>query len=185
MNDYIKNSKLSISVFVEDRAIAEGLKPFKNIYDSIINRSNAQKSDVLMFFDYPADEEILQEVMTSVSPSAIHYMKYSTEKYNEESILKTFSGMIRYTCNTLNGDFNITRAAAALGVTEPVTEILLEMFEDAGMIKIKERAEEFFKIEFIGAIELAKTLHTLKYAEFKDLMDNISSYKNSFMSIDL
>ncbi len=185
VNDYIKNSKLSISVFVEDRAIAEGLKPFKNIYDSIINRSNAQKSDVLMFFDYPADEEILQEVMTSVSPSAIHYMKYSTEKYNEESILKTFSGMIRYTCNTLNGDFNITRAAAALGVTEPVTEILLEMFEDAGMIKIKERAEEFFKIEFIGAIELAKTLHTLKYAEFKDLMDNISSYKNSFMSIDL
>ena len=185
VNDYIKNSKLSIAVFVEDRAIMESLKPFADIYSHIVNRNNAQKSDVLMFFDYPADEDILQNLMRTVSADAIHYMKYRSEKYNEELVLKTFSGMLRYTCNSLDGKFNLDRAASALGVTNPVVETMLEMFEDTGMIKIKERGEDSFKIEFLQAVELLKTLHTIKYAEFVELMNTINDYKNKFMTLEL
>ena len=185
VNDYIKNSKLSICAFVEDRAIMEGLKPFKDICEHIANRNSAQKSDVLMFFDYPADEDVMQNLMTAVAPDAIHYMKYQINKYNEEQILKTFSGMIRYTCNTLDGDFNLERAASALGINNPVIETMLEMFEDTGMIKIKERNEDAFKIEFLQAVELSKTLHTMKYAEFVELMNTINDYKNKFMTIDI
>ena len=185
VNDYIKTSKLSISAFVEDRAILEGLKPFKEIFEHIVNRNSVQKSDVLMFFDYPADEEVMQNIMTAVAPDTIHYMKYQAEKYNEELMLKTFSGMIRYTCNTLGGDFNLARAASALGVNNPVIETMLEMFEDTGMIKIKERGENAFKIEFLQVVELSKTLHTMKYAEFVELMNTINDYKNKFMSIDI
>lgn len=185
VNDYIKNSKLSICAFVEDRSILEKLKPFKSICDCIVTRSNAHKSDVLMFFDYPADEDVMQSVMTTVAADAIHYMNYQNYKINEEGVLKVFSGMIRYTCNTLDGDFSLCRAASALGVTNVVIETLLEMFEDTGMIKIKERGEESFKIEFISSVELSKTLHTLKYAEFVELMNTINDYKNKFMVIDL
>ena len=127
----------------------------------------------------------MQNLMRSVAPDAIHYMKYQSGKYNEELLLKTFSGMIRYTCNTLNGDFNLERAASALGVNNPVIETLLEMFEDTGMIKILERKENSFTIEFLQAVELSKTLHTMKYAEFVELMNTINDYKNEFMSIDL
>ncbi len=185
VNDYIKNSKLSICAFVEDRSILEKLKPFKSICDCIVTRSNAHKSDVLMFFDYPADEDVMQSVMTTFAADAIHYMNYQNYKINEEGVLKVFSGMIRYTCNTLDGDFSLCRAASALGVTNVVIETLLEMFEDTGMIKIKERGEESFKIEFISSVELSKTLHTLKYAEFVELMNTINDYKNKFMVIDL
>ena len=185
VNDYIKNSKHSIAVFVEDRAIMERLKPFGDIYSHIINRNNAQKSDVLMFFDYPADEDILQNLMMTVSADAIHYMKYQSEKYNEELVLKTFSGMLRYTCNSLDGNFNLDRAASALGVTNLVVETMLEMFEDTGMIKIKGRGEDSFKIDFLQAVELSKTLHTVKYAEFVELMNTINDYKNRFMTIEL
>ena len=188
VNDYIKNSKLSVSVFAEDRNIIERLKPFKSITDSIVNRNSAEKSDVLMFFDYPADEEIMQELMMSVSPTALHYMNYSSSinhEHSEEVILKTFSGMIKYTCNNLNGLFNLNRAAAALSVTNAVIEILLEMFEDSGMIKIKERGEADFLIEFIGTIELSKTLNTVKYAEFAELMNTINDYKNHIAQSDL
>ena len=38
VDDYIKNSKLGISVFVEDLKIKEILKPYKNITEAIINR---------------------------------------------------------------------------------------------------------------------------------------------------
>lgn len=185
VNDYIKNSKLKICAFVEDRGILEGLKPFEYIMQCVSKRDNVQKSDVLMFFDYPADEDILQNLMSTVSPDVIHYMNYQKGRDNEELILKIFSGMIRYTCNTLNGDFNLERAASALGVTSDVIEILLEMFEEAGMIKITSRGDESFNITFINAVELSKTLHTLKYAEFVELMNTINDYKQKFMTIDV
>ena len=63
VNDYIKNSKRKVCVFAEDKFILEELKPFKSICDCIVNRNNAQKSDVLMFFDYPADDDIFQYLM--------------------------------------------------------------------------------------------------------------------------
>ena len=96
-----------------------------------------------------------------------------------------FSGMIKYTCNNLDGEFNLSRAACRLGVTNAVVETLLEMFEDVGMIKIVERGEESFRIEFVAAVELSKTLHTPKYAEFVELMNNVREYKNKWMSAEV
>ena len=185
VNDYIRNSKLNISVFVEDKNILENLKPFKYIYESVVNRNNAHKSDVLMFFDYPADEDVYQMILQTVSPDAIHYMKYDCIKFDEEVILKTFSGMIRYTCNNLNGDFNLNRASSALGINNIVIETLLEIFEDTGMIQISERCEDIFKIKFLSSVELSKTLHSTKYAEFVELMNTVQEYKNKFMTIEL
>ena len=53
------------------------------------------------------------------------------------------------------------------------------------MIKIEERAESSYKISFVTGIELSKTLHTIKYAEFVELMNTINDYKNKFMKIEL
>ena len=185
VNDYIKSTNKSIAIFVENRNIAESLKPYTNIYSSIVDRLKAHKSDVLMFFDYPADEDIYKSVMQTVGADTIHYMNYSAQKNNEEAILKIFSGMIRYTCNNLNGDFNLTRAASALGVTNVIVETLIEMFEDTGMIKIIERRDDIFKIKFENAVELSKALNTVKYAEFVELMNSVNDYKNKFMTTDI
>ena len=185
VNEDIKNTDKSFAVFVENRNIAERLKPYKNIYDSIINRLNAHKSDILMLFDYPADNDILQSVMQTVAPDSIYYMHYTPERNQEEAILKTFSGMIRYTCNNLDGNFNLLRAAAALGVTNVIVETLLEMFEDASMIKITERGEDIFKISFEKSVELSKALQTVKYEEFSELMKTVNDYKNKFMTIEI
>ena len=186
VNDYIKGSDKTIAVFVENRTIAESLKPYGNIFSSAVNRLNIQKSDVLMFFDYPADDEILNKVMQKAGADTVHYMNYTSMFGKDiEGMLKMFSGMIRYTCNNLNGEFNLERAASALGVTNVVVETLLEMFEDSGMIKITQRNEDSFKIEFINTIELSKTLHTNKYAEFVELMNTINDYKNKFMTVEL
>ena len=104
---------------------------------------------------------------------------------DEENILKTFSGMIKYTCNNLEGNFDLIRAAAALGVTEEVIETLLDVFAKAKMISIDRQEENIYKISFISGIEISKTLHTVKYAEFIELMNTINDYKNKFMQIEL
>ena len=165
--------------------IKEALKPYSNIYERIINRQTAEKNDVLMFFDYPCDEEVLNELKQKVCANTFHYMNYQNYRADEEAVLKTFSGMIRYTCNNLDGKFVLKRAASALGVSEEVIEILLEIFQDCEMIKIQSREEELYKIDFINGIEISKTLHTPKYAEFVELMNTINEYKNKFMTMDL
>ena len=185
VDDYIKNSKLGISVFVEDIKIKEALKPYKNIFECIINRQNIDKNDVLMFFDYPCDEDVLANLKQKVCASAIHYMNYQNYKTDEEGILKAFASMIKYSCNNLEGNFALLRAASALGVTEEVVEILLEIFQDCGMIKITSREAEVYKIDFVNGVELSKALHSTKYAEFVELMNTINDYKNKFMIIDL
>ena len=185
VNDYINTSKYDICVFAEDKSIIESLKPYKKICNSIADRNSLHKSDVLMFFDYPADEEVLQNVMNTVLPSAIHYMNYQADKYNETELIKQFFGMIKYACNNLNGEFNIKRAAAALSLSSIAIETLLEVFEDAGMIKIKERASEAFYIDFISAVEVSKVLQTPKFAEFAEIMNTIFEYKNKFMTAEL
>jgi len=185
VDDYIRNAKQGISVFVEDIKIKENLKPYKNITDSIINRLSAQKNDVLMFFDYPCDEDVLNNLKQTVNATSIHYMNYQNYKADEEPILKSFASMIRYCCNNLDGKFVLLRAASALGITEEVVEILLEIFQDCGMIKLKSREDNFYMIEFVSGIEVSKALHTEKYAEFVELMNTISDYKNKFMTIDI
>ena len=79
--------------------IKESLKPYKYITDSIINRQTACKNDVLMFFDYPCDEEVYTSLKQKVCATSIHYMNYQNYKTNEENILKSFASMIRYSCN--------------------------------------------------------------------------------------
>ena len=185
VDDYIKNSKLGISVFVEDLKIKEALKPYKNIFERIVNRQTACKNDVLMFFDYPCDDEVYINLKQTVCANTLHYMNYQNYKADEEMILKSFASMIKYCCNNLDGKFVLSRGASALGVTEEVIEILLEVFQDCGMIKIFSREDEAYKIEFTAGIEFSKALHSAKYAEFVELMNTINDYKNKFMTVDL
>ena len=93
--------------------------------------------------------------------------------------------MIRYSCNNLEGKFNLLRGASALGVTEEVIEVLLEIFNESGMIKISSRSEDSYVIEFLSGIESSKLLTTAKYAEFIELMNTINDYKNKFMTMDI
>ena len=185
VNDYIKNTKFGISVFAEDRKIIEKLKPYESITNCIINRQNASKNDVLMFFDYPCDDNVMEKLKQTVSANAYHYMNYENFKIDEEGILKTFSGMLRYSCNNLEGKFIYLRAASALGITEEAVETLLDVFEDSGMIKILSREDEFCQLEFNSGIEISKALHSPKYAEFIELMNTINDYKNKFMTIEI
>lgn len=185
VNDYIKNSKLGISVFAEDREIINSLKPYESITKCLINRQNSAKNDVLMFFDYPCSEEVYENIKRTVSANAVHYMNYQNIKPDEEGVLKNFASMIRYSCNNLNGEFALSRASSALGITEEVTEVLLELFEDCSMIKILSRDENSYKIAFNSGIEISKVLHSPKYAEFAELMNTIRDYKNSFMTMEL
>ena len=185
VDDYIKNSKLGISVFAEDRTIIESLKPYENIKSHIINRQTAVKNDVLMFFDYPCSEEVYEEILRKAGAKSLHYMNYQNFKPDEEGLLKAFASMIRYSCNNLGGHFILLRAAAALGITEEITELLLDIFAQAGMIKILAEEKDSYNIAFLEGIEISRIKNIDKYNELIELLNFVNKYKNSFMTTDL
>lgn len=185
VNDYIKNTKLGVSVFVEDRTIAESLKPYENITKAIINRNTANKNDVLMFFDYPCSEEIYDTIKQKVSAKSLHYMNYQNFQPDIKGLIKTFASMIRYCCNNQNGKFILNRASAALGITDEITETLLELFADVSMIKILSREENSYKMEMLGNIDVSNLTENVKYEELVELMNTVTDYKNSFMMMEL
>lgn len=185
VNDYIKTTKLGISVFAEDRAIVEMLKPYEYITKCMVNRNTVIKNDVLMFFDYPCSDEIYDKIRQTVCANTLHYMNYQNFKPDINGIIKSFNGMIKYCCNNQKGIFVITRAAAALGITDDVTELLLDMFAESGIIKISSREEDLYKIEAISGNGIHNITETSKYEEFTELMNIINEYKNNFMKIEI
>ena len=185
VNDYIKNTKFGVSVFVEDRLIIEALKPYSDITKCIVNRNTANKNDILMFFDYPCAEYVYDKIIQTTCAGAIHYMNYQNYTPDISGTIKNFASMIRYCCNNQNGCFAISRAAAALGITDETVELLLEIYADAGMIRIKSKDEDKYQIEFINNIDIKKVTGGIKYEEYAELMNTINDYKNSFMSIEL
>lgn len=184
VDDYIRTTKLVISVFAEDRRIIEKLRPYKNISEHIINRNTAVKNDALMFFDYPCSEDVYDKLKQTVCATALHYMNYQEYIIDEDILLKNFASMLRYCHNKQDGIFSLIRAAAALGITEEAVETLLEMFSEAGMITAKSD-EENYKIEILKSVEMSEVIKTYKHEEFSELMHTISDYKNSFMEIIL
>ena len=63
------------------------------------NKDFIIKNDVLMFFDYPCDDDVLTNIKQTVCANAIHYMNYQNYKIDEEGLLKAFASMIKYCCN--------------------------------------------------------------------------------------
>ena len=185
VNDYIKTSKLGISVFAEDKNIVEMLKPYESIKKCVVNRNTISKNDVLMFFDYPCSEDLYEKVMQTVCAKSLHYMNYTSYKPDVSGIIKNFTGMLKFCVNNQEGRFVLARGAAALGVTEEVIELLLELFADAGIISINAREENFYCIALNNNKDMSNLTISTKYEEYVELMNTINDYKNSFMTVEL
>lgn len=185
VNDYIKNTKQNIMVFAESRQIIEMLKPFKNITEKIFTREDAPQCDAVMFFDYPADRETFENIIRETSPQSIHLMNYTIKYFDEKEFLKTFTGMLRYAAHNNAGKVDLRRCASHLGKSIPLIAELLDLFEECGFIKIKEKTPSFFVIEFIGVENLAKILHNPKYAEILNMAEECELFQKSILEDDI
>ncbi len=186
VEQYVSEGKANIAVFAEDREIIEALKPYPALSSKVVSRLNVSKCDGLMFFDYPADENILNQVIEKASPSAIHYMKYDNRKADIPKLLKTFTGMMRYTANNRGGEFSIPGCAAFLSVPEGLVRTILELFADAGIITADGLDEDICSIAFLENHTTENTLSSLpKYKEIAAVTADIDAYRKLLMKQEL
>lgn len=185
VDDYVKTSNLNIAIFAEEKAVIDKLKPFKALSERVFNRQTLQKTDAVMFFDYPASQEIFDEVIQKTSPKFIHFMNYELKRLDEKEFLKTFSGMLKFAHSNKNGTFDLQRSAAFLAQTKETIVTLLNVFEECNVIIIKDEGFDEYNVEFLSNTEISKTLHTSAYKDFLDQINLSTEYKKTLLESEI
>jgi len=185
VEDYVKTSNLNIGVFAEDKAVLDKLKPFKALSERTFNRQVSKKFDVVMFFDYPASEEIFDDIIEKTSPDFLHFMNHQLTKHNEQEFLKTFSGMVKFAHNNKSGVFDLEKCASYLAQPKQLVIALLEIFEEIETIKILKKADTEYQIEFLSTVESSKALHVVGYSELLKIIEQVKGYKTSLLENEL
>lgn len=185
VDDYVKTSNLNIGIFAEEKNVLNKLTPLKTLSGRIFNRQNLQSYDAIMFFDYPASQEIFEDIIKQTSPKFIHFMNYEAKKIDEKEFLKTFSGMLKFAYNNRSGIFDMERSASFLAQTKDAIIELLNVFEESEIIKVSEKGINQAKIEFLANAEISKALHTSSYKGFLEQVNATHEYKSSFLEAEL
>lgn len=186
VNDYVKSSKQNILVFAESKPVLDKLKPFDALYARTITRDNLRPCDALMLFDYPADKETFDKILNQTTPLAIHFMNYDLKFMDEEEFLKTVCKMLKFACHNNDGKVELKRCASFLGKSYKVFELLFSIFDDIGLIKIKEQNKDYYVIDFAGdGSELPQVLHSPKYAILSDLIEECEEFQRTLLEDDL
>ena len=139
-----------------------------------------------MFFDYPADKETFDKILNQTTPLAIHFMNYDLKYMDEEEFLKTVCKMLKFACHNNDGKVELRRCASFLGKSYKVFDLLFSIFDDIGLIKIKEQNKDYYIIDFTGDMtDLPKALHSTKYAILADLLEECEEFQKSLLEDDL
>ena len=185
VNDYVKNAKLNIGIFAESKSITDVLRPFSNLFDKIITRDNLKPCDALMFFDYPADKITFNRILSETNPKAVHFMNYDMKNFDEKDFLKTVCGMLKFAAHNNDGKVEFRRFASFLGKSYDCLKLLFEIFEEISLIKITERTNDYFIIEYIGNSDISQVLHSHKYTKLLDLIDECENFQKCLLEDDL
>lgn len=185
VNDYVKNSKQNILIFAESKSVIDKLKPYNALYSNIITRDSLKECDALMIFDYPADRETFDKILTITNPSAIHFMNYEIKYMDEEEFLKTVCKMMKFACHNNGGKIELRRFASFLGKSYKVFELLFKMFEEIGLIKIKEHTKDYYIIDFSDTKDVSQVLHNEKYLYFTELLQECEEFQQSLLEDDV
>ena len=185
VNDYVKNSKQNILIFAESKTVSDKLKPFSALFARIINRDTLRPCDSLMFFDYPADKETFNRILNQTNPISVHFMNYDIKYTDEEEFLKTVCGMLKFACHNNNGKVELRRFASFLGKSYQVFELLFSIFDDIGLIKIKERTKDYYIVDYNPQTDISNVLHSPKYMILNDLIDECEAFQKSLLEDDI
>ena len=105
---------------------------------------------------------------------------------DEEEFLKTVCKMLKFACHNNDGKVELRRCASFLGKSYKVFDLLFSIFDDIGLIKIKEQNKDYYIIDFTGDMtDLPKALHSTKYAILADLLEECEEFQKSLLEDDL
>ncbi len=186
--DYLLTTKISTQIFAQNKNICDTLKQYKEIAEKLKSRKNLTKCSQIMFFDYPASENIMHALLQKSDAKVFHFMNYNNQKIDAQELIKNISGMLKYVCNPQsgkNGEVNLCDISDFLAVSDEVTELCFDMLENLGMFEIIEKNAQNYKINFIHAIEFSKIKESDMYEELESELAKIYDYRQKLCTLPL
>ena len=184
VNDYLKTTKLNIKVFPESKYILDTIKSYTEISSKTFTRKDIPKCDVIMFFDYPADKKTLDNILEKSEAKGLHFMNYEPKFFDEQGLVQTFNGMIKYAAHSQGGKLELVRCASFLGKSVDVIEKLLDLFNECQIIKIKNKNSDFYTLEYIGN-DLSTVLNNPNFTQIYNLSEECEMFQHSLTQDDL
>lgn len=185
ISDYLLTTKVTTEIFAENKNICESLKSYPMIFERIKTRKNVSKCGQLMFFDYPASENILAELIKKSDAKIFHFMNYNNKNLNAEELVKTVSGMLKFVSNNKDGAVNLCDVSDFLSVSDELTELCFDVFESLNMIQVIEKKAYDYKIKFNSAVEFSKIVENELYEEFQNEINKIYEYRKKLCDSSL
>ncbi len=186
--DYLLTTKISTQIFAQNKNICDTLKQYKEIAEKLKSRKNLTKCSQIMFFDYPASENIMHTLLQKSDAKVFHFMNYNNKKIDAQELIKNISGMLKYVCNPQsgkNGEVNLCDISDFLAISDEVTELCFDMLENLGMFEIIEKNAQNYKINFIHAIEFSKIKESDMYEELESELAKIYDYRQKLCTLPL
>ena len=185
VNDYVKNSKLNIKIFAENKRICDELSKYSDLSTREMRRENLETCDVLMFFDYPADKPTFEDIIRSATPQAIHLMNYEIKYYDDKEFIKMFAGMLKFANNNNGGKVDLVRCASFLGKSVDLVKAFLELLEKYSILKIAEKQLNYFVINLTAPERIPTVLSTPEYEEIMNIMEECEFFQKSLLEDDI
>ncbi len=185
INDYLLNTKVSTEIFAQSKNICETLKNHPAIYSRMKNRKNLSHCSQIMFFDYPASENLMKEIIQKTGSKIFHFMNYNNKKLDAQELIKNISGMLKYVSSNKNGEFNLKDISDYLSVSDEVTELCIDMFETMGMIEVISKNANNYKICFEHAVEFSKIKDNELFEELINEIEKIYNYRQTLYTMSL
>lgn len=156
--DYIRNSKSTFKIFAEDKTIIKNLSQYDNISQNIVTRLNVTPSDQLMFFDYPADEKLLNFMIKASNPQIVHFMNYKVPLADIDALIAKISGMFKYAHKHYDGVVYLPNISAALSITDELSTLITKLLNKTEVINVTDfqQGKVYFKFNKAISIEVIK-----------------------------
>ena len=186
--DYLLTTKIPTEIFAQNKNICDTLKQYNEISQKLRNRKNLTKCSQIMFFDYPASENIMHALLKKSEAKVFHFMNYNNKKIDAQELIKNISGMLKYVCNPQsgkNGEVNLCDISDFLAVSDEVTELCFDMLENLGMFETLEKNANICKIKFLHAVEFSGVKESEMYEELETELLKIYEYRQKLCTLPL
>ena len=183
--DYLNTTRVPTEVFAQSRGVCDNLKHYNEIFSLVRSRKNLSSCSQVMFFDYPASESVMREIIKKTGAKVLHFMNYNNQNIEPQDLIKNISGMLKYVSNSKNGEVVLSDIADFLGISDEVTELCFDMLESLGMFEIESKNVNTYKIVFLHPVEYSKVQESEMFEELQGELQKIYDYRAKLLTMPL
>ncbi len=179
--NYLKTAMNKISIFVENTEIINRFEKESGFNKRFVNRINIEKIDQLMFFELPACENLMKEILEKANPKVIHIMNFQATFKPVDELIKIICGMLKYAHSNKDGTVRVEEISSRLALTDNMVELGINILEKVQSIKINELENGNLKFEFISGFDQSLIKNYEEYDSFVLEYANIEKFRHELL----